>query len=137
LKLCLKLWGWGFGFSTPQLQRTIGKTSCSSWTRRTLEGEFDVDGRMNGPSFAGINSGGFSSLGTPVGACSYSLSQIYRGYPGNISSSCDNGACQHVKTWERMPCGALPSVLKWMQADSTAIVNTRHSLLDLLKACTI
>jgi hypothetical protein len=49
LKMCLWLWGRGCGFSTTELQRTMGKMSGSGWTRHIREGGLYLDDRLHGP----------------------------------------------------------------------------------------
>jgi hypothetical protein len=65
LKMCLYLWGRSCGFSTTELQRTMGKTSGSGWTRHIQEGKVDWKWRADcmASSVAGSNSDGFFSCG--------------------------------------------------------------------------
>jgi hypothetical protein len=47
LQMCVWLWGRGCGFSTMELERTMGKMSGNGWTRHIQEGGLDVEGRLH------------------------------------------------------------------------------------------
>jgi hypothetical protein len=107
LKMCLLLWGWGCGFSTTELQHTMGKMSGSGWAQHCQEGELDMGCRLHGLL-------GHRML-TPMDSFLWEHLKKHV-YPQRSTPTC-------YSVSDRMPCDPLPSTLKWTGAASNTYCN--------------